>query len=131
MEKVVLTLQRYEELKTLRYRAEKKAKVLEEKMRELEESGKVAVITKTVTKTKSLFGFLLKEEPEMIDVQGLDTIKDEVTNHFKKGLFDEQISKSLGDKLDQLTHQQKEIADLKSEISSLKSRNLWKRITNK
>lgn len=131
MEKVVLTLQRYEELKTLRYRAEKKAKVLEEKMRELEESGKVSVITKTVTKTKSLFGFLLKEEPEIVDVQGLDTIKDEVTNHFKKGLFDEQISKSLGDKLDQLTHQQKEIADLKSEISRLKSRNLWERITNK
>lgn len=131
MEKVVLTLQRYEELKTLRYRAEKKAKVLEDELKELKESRKVAVITKTVTKTKSLFGFLLKEEPEMIEVQGLYTIKDEVTNHFKKGLFDEQISKSLGDKLDQLTHQQKEIADLKSEISRLKSRNLWERITNK
>ena len=127
MEKVVLTLQRYEELKTLRYRAEKKAKVLEDELKELKESGKVAV----VTKTKSPFGFLLKEEPEMTDVQGLDTIKDEVTNHFKKGLFDEQISKSLGDKLDQLTHQQKEIDDLKSEISRLKSRNLWERITNK
>lgn len=122
-----MTLQKYEELKTARYKAEKKARVLEEKMRELEESGKVAV----VTKIKSPFGFLLKEEPEMVEVHGLDTIKDEVTNHFKKGLFDEQISKSLGEKLEQLTHQQKEIADLKSEISRLKSRNLCERITNK
>lgn len=54
MEKVVLTLQRYEELKTLRYKAEKKAKVLEEQLKELKESGKVAVITK-VTKEKSFF----------------------------------------------------------------------------
>lgn len=127
MEKVVLTLQKYEELKTARYKAAKKARVLEEKMRELEESGKVAV----VTKIKSPFGFLLKEDTEMVEVHGLDTIKDEVTNHFKKGLFDEQISKSLGEKLEQLKHQQKEIEDLKSEISRLKSRNLWERITNK
>ena len=124
MEKVVLTLQRYEELKTLRYRAEKKAKVLED---ELKESGKVAV----VTRVKSPFDFLIGKGPETTEVQGLDTIKDEVTEYFKKGLLDEQISKSLGDKLDQLTQQQKEIADLKSEISRLKSRNLWERITNK
>lgn len=127
MEKVVLTLQKYEELKTARYKAEKKARVLEEKMKELEESGKVAV----VTRVKSPFGFLIGKGSEITEVQGLDTIKDEVTEHFKKGLFDEQISKSLGDKLDQLTHQQKEIADLKSEIRRLKSRNIWERITNK
>lgn len=127
MEKVVLTLQRYEELKTLRYKAEKKAKVLEEQLKELQESGKVAV----VTKMKSPFGFLFKEEPEMVEVCGLDTIKDEVTEHFKKGLFDEQISKSLGDKLDQLTQQKKEISDLKSEVHRLKSRNLWERMYNK
>ena len=127
MEKVVLTLQRYEELKTLRYRAEKKAKVLEDELKELKESGRVAV----VTRVKSPFDFLIGKGPETIEVQGLDTIKDEVTEYFKKGLLDEQISKSLGDKLDQLTQQQKEIADLKSEISRLKSRNLWERITNK
>ncbi len=127
MEKVVLTLQKYEELKTARYKAAKKVRVLEEKMRELEESGKVAV----VTKIKSPFGFLLKEDTEMVEVHGLDTIKDEVTNHFKKGLFDEQISKSLGEKLEQLKRQQKEIEDLKSEIRRLKSRNIWERITNK
>ena len=122
-----MTLQRYEELKTARYKAEKKARVLEEKMKELEESGKVAV----VTRVKSPFDFLIGKGPETTEVQGLDTIKDEVTEYFKKGLLDEQISKSLGDKLDQLTQQQKEIADLKSEISRLKSRNLWERITNK
>lgn len=127
MEKVVLTLQRYEELKTLRYKAEKKAKVLEEQLKELQESGKVAI----VTKIKSPFGFLFKEEPEMVEVRGLDTIKDEVTEHFKKGLFDEEISKSLGDKLDQLTQQKKEISDLKSEVHRLKSRNLWERMYNK
>ena len=127
MEKVVLTLQKYEELKTARYKAEKKARVLEEKMKELEESGKVAV----VTRVKSPFDFLIGKEPEITEVQGFDTIKDEVTNHFRKGLFDEQISKSLGDKLDQLTQQQKEIDRLKSELHRMKSRNLWERITNK
>ena len=127
MEKVVLTLQRYEELKTLRYRAEKKAKVLEDELKELKESGKVAV----VTRVKSPFDFLNGKGPEITEVQGLDTIKDEVTNHFRKGLFDEQISKSLGDKLDQLTQQQKEIDRLKSELHRMKSRNLWERITNK
>lgn len=127
MEKVVLTLQRYEELKTLRYRAEKKAKVLEEELKELKESGKVAV----VTRVKSPFDFLVGKGPETIEVKSLDTIKDEVTEHFKQGLFDEQISKSIGDKLNQLAKQQNEIADLKSQISRLKSRNLWERITNK
>lgn len=127
MEKVVLILQRYEELKTLRYRAEKKAKVLEDELKELKESGKVAV----VTRVKLPFDFLIWKGPETTEVQGLDTIKDEVTEYFKKGLLDEQISKSLGDKLDQLTQQRKEIADLKSEVSRLKSRNLWERITNK
>lgn len=125
MEKVVLTLQRYEELKTLRYRAEKKAKVLEEQLKELKESGKVAVITKEKCFLPP-FG-----SKTIIEVKGFDSIKDEVTEHFKKGLFDEQISKSLGDKLDQLTQQQKEISDLKSEVHRLKSRNLWERITNK
>ena len=41
MNKVVLDLQKYEELKSSRFKAEKKAKVLEEKLKELTESGKV------------------------------------------------------------------------------------------
>ena len=127
MNKVVLDLQKYEELKSSRFKAEKKAKVLEEQLKELTESGKVAV----VTRLRTPFDFLIKKGPEIVEVQGFDSIKDEVTEHFKKGLFDEQISKSLGDRLNQLKEQEREISDLKAEIRKLKSRTLWERITNK
>lgn len=96
-------------------------------MKELIESGKVAVITKE----KSFLLPFGSSSKTTIEVKGFDSIKDEVTEHFKKGLFDEQISKSLGDKLDQLAQQKKEISDLKSEVHRLKSRNLWERMYNK
>lgn len=127
MDKVVLTLDKYEQLKKPRYEAEKKARQLERQLKELTEEGKVAV----VTQTRFPFDFLIGKKPEVVQVVALDTIKDEVTAHFRKGLFDEQLSQQLGDRLKQLTDQEAEIRNLKSEIERMKHRSLWERIRNK
>lgn len=126
MNTVTLSLEAYEQLK----KSERKCRTLENKLNGLIDKGKVAVVVK--------FERLMIPADEIVEVRGLDAIKEEVAEHFKQGLFDEQLKKSLGEKQQVMEDQnkkimelQKENKELQKEISILKSRSLLKRIINK
>lgn len=67
--------------------------------------------------------------------KGFDDVKAEVEEHFKQGLFDEELEKYMKEKLDNIIKQSSErkqvIDNLRAEIMQLKGRNLWQRIWNK
>ena len=126
-EKVIMTLERYKRINDACTNAKEKVSELERQMKELVDGGKVAVVQKALT--LRLFGG--GKEEYIIEVKNLDDVKQEVFDHFKKQLFDEELSKSLGESMKTLSDQKSEIIALKSEIESLRNRSLWERILNR
>ena len=67
--------------------------------------------------------------------KGFDDVKAEVEEHFKQGLFDEELEKQKHEQMEsvfkQLQDKEETIRGLKSEIERLKCRTLLERIRNK
>ena len=140
MSKVELELHEYENLKSALSRKRKLISSLENKISELEskheseieqlvKEGKVLYVG---LKRHAFLPFILGVERE---VKNLDSIKNEVEEHFKQGLFNDELEKHKKEHLDylikQVSEKDAEIDKLIAEVERLKSRNLWDRIVNK
>lgn len=101
----------------------------------LVEQGKVRVVEKHITLLSTLFGFRKEEENVELKYKGFDDVKAEVEEHFKQGLFNEELEKYKQEQLQNLVKQLAEkdetIEKLRNEISRLENRSLIERICNK
>lgn len=108
------------------------AKVKEDHEVEIEKMANEGKVRCIGIKTHPLFPFICKTEKTYA---GFDDVKAEVEEHFKQGLFDEELEKHKKEQLDNLIKQtaerEKVIDDLREEIEGLRHRSLWKRIWNK
>ena len=104
----------------------------EQEIESLTKLGKVKVVSKPYNMFKYLFR---DDKPPVEEYKGFDEIKAEVEEHFKQGLFNEELEKEKQNPLDspvkQIAEKDTAISDLKAEIERLKSRSLWERIMNK
>lgn len=95
----------------------------------MSDEGKVRCIS---IKKHPFIPFIVSDIKEY---KGFDDVKAEVEEHFKQGLFNEELGKHKQEQLDSLVKQVAEkdttISDLKDEISRLNGRSLWERIINK
>lgn len=101
----------------------------EAEIEKLTKQGKVRCIG---IKRNPFIPFLVSDEKEY---KGFDDVKAKVEEHFKQGLFDEELEKQKKEQLDNLIKQaaerEKVIDDLRETIKRLESRSLWERIRNK
>lgn len=99
----------------------------------LVKEGKVRVVTKT--RPFSLFAILEGHAEPSVSYKGFDEIKAEVEEHFKQGLFNEELEKykkeSLQNLIDQMAEKDETIEKLRNDISRLENRSLIERICNK
>lgn len=104
----------------------------EQEIESLTKLGKVKVVSKPYNMFKYLFR---DDEPPVEEYKGFDDVKSEVEEHFKQGLFNEQLEKYEQEHLQNLIKQMSEKDEanekLRSEISRLKNRSLIQRIFNK
>lgn len=142
MNEVRLDLAQYDELqysvrsKTKRIDAleHELAKVKEDYEAEIEkltEQGKVRCIS--IVRHPSIpSAFLVSDEKEY---KGFDDVKAEVEEHFKQGLFNEELEKYKKEQLQNLVKQLAEknetIDELRGELSRLENRSFIERICNK
>lgn len=108
------------------------AKVKENHEDEIEMMAKEGKVRCIGFKKHSLFPFLVSEEKEY---KGFDDVKAEVYEHFKQGLFNEELEKykqeHLNNLVNQLADKDETIENLRNEISRLENRSLIERICNK
>lgn len=108
------------------------AKVKEDHEAEIEKMTKEGKVRCIGIKKHPFIPFLVSDKKEY---KGFDDVKAEVEEHFKQGLFDEELEKQKKEQLDNLIKQASEreqvIDNLRAEITQLKGRNLWQRIWNK
>ena len=108
------------------------AKVKEDHEAEIEKMAKEGKVRCIGIKKHHFFPFFCKTEKTYA---GFDDVKAEVEEHFKQGLFEEELEKQKKEQLDNLIKQASEreqvIDNLRAEITELKDRNLWQRIWNK
>lgn len=97
----------------------------EEEIEKMAKEGKVRVMTYTRPLFFSLF---CKEEIPVKTFKGFDDVKQEVEQHFKEGLFKEELDKKRNELEDSY---KKKVEEKDKEIEALMSRSLWKRIINK
>lgn len=97
----------------------------EEEIEKMAKEGKVRVMTYTRPLFFSLF---CKEEIPEKTFKGFDDVKEEVEQHFKEGLFKEELDKKRNELEDSY---KKKVEEKDKEIEALMSRSLWKRIINK
>ncbi len=97
----------------------------EEEIEKMAKEGKVRVMTYTRPLFFSLF---CKEEIPEKTFKGFDDVKEEVEQHFKEGLFKEELDKKRKELEDSY---KKKVEEKDKEIEALMSRSLWKRIINK
>lgn len=140
MQEVRLELTTYDELqmivrlKTERINAleHELAKVKENHEDEIETMAKEGKVRCIGFKKHSLFPFLVSEEKEY---KGFDDVKAEVYEHFKQGLFNDELEKykqeQLHNLVNQLADKDETIENLRNEISRLENRSLIERICNK
>ncbi len=99
----------------------------------LVKEGKVRVVTKT--RPFSFFAILEGHAEPSVSYKGFDEIKAEVEEHFKQGLFNEELEKykkeSLQNLIDQMAEKDETIEKLRNDISRLENRSLIERICNK
>ena len=144
MNEVRLDLVQYDDLNNRIRTKTERINALEQELSKLKEDheaeidklvkeGKVRVVTKT--RPFSFFAILEGHAEPSVSYKGFDEIKAEVEEHFKQGLFNEELEKEKQNQLNGLVKQIAEkdtaISDLKAEIERLKSRSLWERIMNK
>lgn len=108
------------------------AKVKENHEYEIETMAKEGKVRCIGFKKHSLFPFWVSEEKEY---KGFDDVKAEVEEHFKQGLFNEELEKykqeQLHNLVNQLADKDETIENLRNEISRLENRSLIERICNK
>lgn len=141
MNEVRLELERYDGLKrmnqckaqridALEQELEKVKNDHEEELDKLAKEGKVRIIERL----HGVYSYFFSKEPS-VKYKGFDDVKEEVEEHFKQGLFNEELEKQKQGQLKGLLKRNAEkdikISDLKAEIERLKSRSLWERIRNK
>ena len=106
----------------------------EAEIERLAKEGKVRVIEK-ITSPISTFVMLTRREYPKPHYMGFDDVKAEVEEHFKQGLFDEELEKQKQEQLDSLARQLAEkdatIDELRADNKRLYNRSLWERIRNK
>lgn len=140
MKEVRLELATYDELQ-MRVRSKtERINALEHELAEEKENHEAEIETmakggkaRCIVITKhSLFPFFFSDEKEY---KGFDDVKAEVEEHFKQGLFNEELEKykqeHLQDLVKQLAKREETIEKLRNEISRLENRSLIERIYNK
>lgn len=140
MQEVRLDLATYDELKdsvrtkTARIDAleHELAKVKEDHEAEIEKLTKQGKVRCIGIKRHPFISFLVSDEKEY---KGFDDVKAEVEEHFKQGLFNEELEKykkeSLQNLIDQMAEKEKSIDELRGELSILENRSFIERICNK
>lgn len=140
MQEVRLDLATYDELqdsvrtKTARIDAleHELAKVKEDHEAEIEKMAKEGKVRYISTKRHPLMPFVISDEKEY---KGFDDVKAEVEEHFKQGLFNEELEKYKQDQLQNLVKKLEEkdnaIDKLRADNKRLYNRSLWERIRNK
>lgn len=140
MQEVRLDLATYNELqdsvrtKTARIDAleHELAKVKEDHEAEIEKMAKQGKVRCIGIKRHPFIPFLVSDEKEY---KGFDDVKAEVEEHFKQGLFNEELEKykkeSLQNLIDQMAEKDETIEKLRNDISRLENRSLIERICNK
>lgn len=140
MQEVRLELATYDELqkkvhtKTERINAleHELAKVKEDHEAEIEKLTKQGKVRCIGIKRHPFIPFLVSDEKEY---KGFDDVKAEVEEHFKQGLFNEELEKykkeSLQNLIDQMAEKEKSIDELRGELSRLENRSFIERICNK
>ena len=140
MQEVRLDLATYNELqdsvrtKTARIDAleHELAKVKEDHESEIEKMSKQGKVRCIGIKRNPFIPFLVSDEKEY---KGFDDVKAEVEEHFKQGLFNEELEKykkeSLQNLIDQMAEKDETIEKLRNDISRLENRSLIERICNK
>lgn len=140
MQEVRLDLATYDELKysvrtkTARIDAleHELAKVKEDHEAEIEKLTKQGKVRCIGIKRHPFIPFLVSDEKEY---KGFDDVKAEVEEHFKQGLFNEELEKykkeSLHNLIDQMAEKEKSIDELRGELSRLENRSFIERICNK
>lgn len=141
MQEVRLDLATYDELQdSVRTKAARidaleheLAKVKEDHEAEIEKltkEGKVRCI-RTLGPFDRFFTGIESEK----EYKGFDDVKAEVEEHFKQGLFNEELEKykkeSLQNLIDQIAEKEKSIDELRGELSRLENRSFIERICNK
>lgn len=108
------------------------AKVKEDHDAEIEKLTKQGKVRCIVMKRHPFIPFLISDEKEY---KGFDDVKAEVEDHFKQGLFNDELEKykkeSLQNLIDQMSEKEKFIDELRAELSRLENRLLIERICNK
>ncbi len=103
----------------------------EAEIERLAKEGKVRVIEKPY----SVMEMLMTRKRPKKEYRGFDDVKAEVVEHFKQGLFDEELEKHKQEQLNSLVKQlaEKETAidELRADNKRLHNRSLWERIRNK
>lgn len=106
----------------------------EAEIEKLTKEGKVKVVEKMPSPFSTFFMLTRREYPKP-RYMGFDEVKAEVEEHFKQGLFDEELKKfeqnKLADLMKQVSEKETAIDDLKAEVERLENRSLWERIRNK
>lgn len=108
------------------------AKVKEDHEAEIEKLTKQGKVRCIGIKRHPFIPFLVSGEKEY---KGFDDVKAEVEEHFKQGLFNEELEKykkeSLQNLIDQMAEKEKSIDKLRGELSRLENRSFIERICNK
>lgn len=108
------------------------SKLKEEHEAEIERMAKEGQVRCISIKKHPLIPFLVSDKKEY---KGFDDVKAEVYEHFKQGLFDEELEKYKKEQLDslmkKLSENEETIQDLRYQLSRMENRSLIARICNK
>lgn len=108
------------------------AKVKEDHEAEIEKLTKQGKVRCIGINRHPFIPFLVSGEKEY---KGFDDVKQEVYEHFKQGIFKEELEKQKHEQMEsvfkQLQDKEETISGLKAEIERLKCRTLLERIRNK
>lgn len=108
------------------------AKVKEDHEAEIEKLTKQGKVRCIGIKRHHFIPFLVSGEKEY---KGFDDVKQEVYEHFKQGIFKEELEKQKHEQMEsvfkQLQDKEETISGLKADIERLKCRTLLERIRNK
>ena len=120
-----------EEVEALKEEIEALKKQHEEEIDKLAKEGKVKVIEKPYS---VMYMMMTRREPKT-EYKGFDDVKAEVYEHFKQGLFKEELEKRKCEQLDnlmkQLSEKDNQIDNLENKVERLQGRSLLSRIINK
>lgn len=136
---VTISLKRYDELIGEIHDKKERIESLHREMDELKkkhateihamiEEGKVRVIR---AKRIGLLPWSMKFNTEYLN---FDDVKEEVYQHFKDGLFDDEFKKAFAERIEALskekTDNMNKILELEHELRKLKNRSWWQRLFN-